>query len=90
MTVPPAGASLRRSQRFQLGVARADTVIDRVSDPVAIRANLEKLEAVALKRGYAVAVGTGLPETITEVSQWANTLAEKGIGLIPVSALYAR
>ncbi len=77
-------------QRFKLGVARADTVIDRVSDPVVIRANLEKLEAVALKRGYAVAVGTGLPETITEVSQWANTLSEKGIGLIPVSALYAR
>lgn len=75
---------------FGLGVARAHKVIDRVQDPVAIRANLEKLEAIALKNGIAVAVGSGLPETITEVSQWANTLSEKGIGLIPVSEVYAR
>lgn len=75
---------------YKLGVARADKVIDRVHDPVQIRANLEKLETVALSRGVAVAVGSGLPETITEVSQWANTLAEKGIALIPMSAVYAR
>lgn len=77
-------------QRLSLGVARAHKVIDRVQDPVQIRANLEKLEAIALKRGVAVAVGSGLPETITEVSQWANTLSEKGIALIPVSAVYGR
>ncbi len=75
---------------FNLDVARADKVIDRVQDPVTIRANLEKLEKIALKKGIAVAVGTGLPETLTEVSQWANTLSEKGIGLIPVSEIYAR
>ncbi|MCP5081321.1 MAG: divergent polysaccharide deacetylase family protein [Alphaproteobacteria bacterium] len=75
---------------FKLGVARADKMIDRSNDPVAIRANLEKLEKIALRKGTAVAVGTGLPETITEVSQWANTLAEKGIVLVPVSELYAR
>ena len=75
---------------FKLGVARADKVIDRVSDPVYIRASLEKLEKIALKNGTAVAVGSGLPETITEVSQWANTLAEKGIVLVPVSEVYAR
>ena len=77
-------------RRLNLRVARAHKVIDRVQDPVRIRANLEKLEKIALKRGIAVAVGSGLPETITEVSQWANTLAEKGIALIPVSAVYER
>ena len=77
-------------QRLGLGVARAHRVIDRVPDPVQIRANLEKLEKIALKQGVAVAVGSGLPETITEVRQWANTLSEKGITLIPVSAVYGR
>ncbi|MEM8688870.1 MAG: divergent polysaccharide deacetylase family protein [Pseudomonadota bacterium] len=77
-------------RRLNLRVARAHKVIDRVQDPVQIRANLEKLEKIALKRGIAVAVGSGLPETITEVSQWANTLADKGIALIPVSAVYGR
>ena len=77
-------------RRLNVRVARAHKVIDRVHDPVRIRANLEKLEAIALKKGIAVAVGSGLPETITEVSQWANTLAEKGIVLVPVSEVYAR
>lgn len=77
-------------RQFSLGVARANAVIDRSPDSVRIRAALERLEKIALQKGVAIAVGTGLPETITEVSQWANTLADKNIVLIPVSAVYAR
>ncbi len=75
-------------RQFGLGVAEATAVIDFTQDPVRIRANLEKLERIALQKGVAIAVGSALPETITEVSQWANTLGEKRIGLIPVSAVY--
>ncbi|MEM7428649.1 MAG: divergent polysaccharide deacetylase family protein [Pseudomonadota bacterium] len=75
-------------RQFGLGVAQAVSVIDHSPDPVRIRSNLERLEAIALQKGVAIAVGSALPGTITEVSQWANTLHEKGLGLIPVSAVY--
>lgn len=75
-------------RQFGLGVASANTVIDHSPDPVRIRGNLERLEAIALQKGVAIAVGSALPETITELSQWSNTLSEKGLGLVPVSAVY--
>ncbi len=89
------GASARSKalgigRQFDLGVVSADAIIDRSHNPERIRAALEQLEKIALKKGFAVAMGSGLPETIAEVSQWASTLADKRIGLIPVSALYER
>lgn len=83
MTLSPKVA-----QDMRLPIGRANLVID--SDPTvpAIEAALRKLEQEAARNGSAIATGSGLDVTIETVAEWAKTLQEKGILLVPVSAAY--
>ncbi len=67
--------------------ARSDTVIDKVPTRAAIDAALAGLEASAKKRGAAIGVAGALPNTVDRVATWIASLDEKGIALVPVSAL---
>ena len=67
---------------------RASMVIDTDPTAPAIEAALARLEKDALKNGSAIATGSGLDVTIETVAEWAKTLQEKGILLVPVSAAY--
>jgi hypothetical protein len=71
-----------------LPMQRAQMVID--ADPIApaIAEALERLEREAVQNGFAIATGSGLGVTIETVAEWAKTLQEKGILLVPVSAAY--
>jgi len=40
------------------------------------------------ERCFAIGTGSGLDITIETVAEWAKTLHEKGILLVPVSAAY--
>jgi polysaccharide deacetylase 2 family uncharacterized protein YibQ len=71
-----------------LPVRRSEMVIDAKADPQSITAALAGLESEARASGTAIGTGTGLPETIAAVAQWAKTLGDRGIILIPVSAAY--
>jgi polysaccharide deacetylase 2 family uncharacterized protein YibQ len=71
-----------------LPVKRAQNVIDAKADPLSIATALASLESEARTSGVAIGTGTGLPVTIDAVSEWAKTLADRGIILIPVSAAY--
>jgi polysaccharide deacetylase 2 family uncharacterized protein YibQ len=75
-------------QQVQLPMQRATMVID--SDPAApaIAAALARLEQEAIRNGSAIGTGSGLAVTIETVAEWAKTLQEKGILLVPVSAAY--
>jgi hypothetical protein len=85
------GASARSHARdiadeVGLGNATADALIDADQTPEAIDQALGKLEQVARERGFALGVGSGLPVTIERVTEWARTLADKDILLVPASA----
>jgi len=85
------GASARSHARdiageVGLGNATADAVIDADQTPEAIDLALGKLEQLARERGFALGVGSGLPVTIERVAEWARTLADKDILLVPASA----
>jgi uncharacterized protein len=85
------GASARSHARgiadeVGLGNATADAVIDADQTPEAIDLALGKLEQLARERGFALGVGSGLPVTIERVTEWARTLADKDILLVPASA----
>jgi uncharacterized protein len=71
-----------------LPVRRAHTVIDGKADAASIAAALAALESEAHAKGVAIGIGSGLPTTIDMVAQWARTLGDRGIILIPVSAAY--
>jgi len=67
---------------------RAQIVIDADPDPKSIAAALEQLEAEAMTNGIAIGTGAGLEVTIDAIAEWAIQLEDKGILLVPISAVY--
>lgn len=86
--------SSRRSMAVDIGeeagvrVLKADLVLDSIPESEAIHSALLRLEMLALKRGWSIGAGSALPVTVEEIGKWAENLNERGIGLVPVSALY--
>jgi hypothetical protein len=83
MTLSPKVA-----QDLRLPAQRAGMVIDAEPTVPAIEAALARLEQDARQNGSVIATGSGLDVTIETVAEWAKTLQEKGIILVPVSAAY--
>ena len=59
-----------------------------LDNPTRMTKELEKLEQEAIGNGSAIGTGSGLDVTIETVAEWAKTLQEKGIMLVPVSTIY--
>ncbi len=66
---------------------RADAVIDSVPKANEIDLVLARLEATARERGGAVGSASALPVSIDRLASWARGAEERGIALVPVSAL---
>lgn len=66
---------------------RRDVFLDNERDGQAIADQLAKLEDIAQRRGWAIAIGHPYIETIDALAAWIPTLKRKGIDLIPVSTL---
>jgi polysaccharide deacetylase 2 family uncharacterized protein YibQ len=73
--------------RTGLNFARADVVIDADQSPEAVDAALSRLETVARKNGFAIGSATGLPTSVDRIARFARALEERGIALVPVSAM---
>lgn len=71
-----------------LPVLATHIVIDANAEASAIAKALAQLEQEARQSGIAIGTGTGLEVTIDEVQDWAKSLNERGILLIPLSAAY--
>ena len=71
------------------GVAAAerDVFLDDVAETKAIDAQLERLEALAVRHGSAIAIGHPYPETVDALVRWIPTLEAKGIELVRASSL---
>lgn len=89
-----------RSTRFSMaarlarrnGMPRAmnDRYIDNVLTPSNIQNELAELEKTANTFGAALGMARALPITINEIAEWSKTLEQKGIDLVPVSAIANR
>jgi polysaccharide deacetylase 2 family uncharacterized protein YibQ len=75
-------------EEVRLPTQRASMVIDADPTASAIAEALAGLEREAIKNGSAIATGSGLDVTIETVAEWAKTLQDKGILLVPLSATY--
>jgi polysaccharide deacetylase 2 family uncharacterized protein YibQ len=53
-----------------------------------ILAQLERLEQMAREKNTAIGVITALPISVRTLVEWTQTLEDKGITLVPVSALF--
>jgi polysaccharide deacetylase 2 family uncharacterized protein YibQ len=67
--------------------ARADAVLDSVPTANEIDSALARLEATARARGVAIATASMLPVTIDRIAQWVRGAEERGITLVPISAV---
>jgi len=68
-------------------VLRADIVLDADTTPSAIDARLDQLAAIARERGSAIATGSAFPTTVDRVAAFARAAANRGIVLVPITAL---
>ena len=68
-------------------VLKADLVLDGDTAPAAIDARLDQLVAIAEQRGYAIATATAFPSTVDRVAAFAKTAEDRGIALVPISAI---
>lgn len=78
------------ARKLALPYARADEVVDIRPIPAEIARKLADLETLARRQGQAIGVGSAYPSTIDQVRVWADGLGERGIELVPVSALAAQ
>lgn len=67
--------------------ARADTVLDSNPARASILAALNGLESKAKADGKAIGIISALPVSLGVLSEWSASLKDKGITLVPVSAL---
>ncbi len=67
--------------------AGRDVFLDDDLAPAAIARQLAELEAVARRRGSAIAIGHAHDTTLAALRAWLPTLAEKGYALVPLTAV---
>src|SRR5262249_345517 len=86
----PRSAAAQIAGASNVSYARADAVLDSVPTASEIDGALARLEATARSRGVAIASASVLPVTIDRISQWARSAEDRGITLVPVSAVATR
>ncbi len=75
---------------FNLPYAERDVFLDHNPDLDSVRSSLRKLEIIARTQGSAIAIGHPRPDTLQALKEWLPTLKEKGLTLVPVSAVVRR
>lgn len=87
--VVPHSLALPRAEAVGVPAAARDVFIDYTANPAGIRGQLADIEAFALRRGYAIAIGHPRPHTLAALEEWLPTLAAKGFVLWPIAATVA-
>lgn len=70
--------------------ARVDTVVDSNPSRGPILAQLQALEDRATAKGSAIGIVSALPVSIEVIAEWARGLEDKGIQIVPASALMGK
>jgi polysaccharide deacetylase 2 family uncharacterized protein YibQ len=65
----------------------ANVLIDEEPSADSIQQRLTQLEEQAKKTGYAIGVAQAYPLTMEQLKLWASKLEEKGVVLVPLSAI---
>jgi polysaccharide deacetylase 2 family uncharacterized protein YibQ len=70
--------------------ARVDAVVDANPSRGPILAQLQALEERAKQKGSAIGIISALPVSIEVITEWARGLEDKGIQIVPASALMGK
>lgn len=77
----------RTAADIGMPVSAASRIIDPVQNPDVIGLSMTTLERTARQAGSAIGIASAFPITVDEVTEWAKTLPDKEITLVPVSSL---
>lgn len=89
VTIPTSIAG-KTAGDFGLRHAQRDIFLDNEDDKGVVLNNLRRLESIARRRGYAVAIGHPRDATIAALKEWLPTLGKKNITLVPVASVARR
>jgi polysaccharide deacetylase 2 family uncharacterized protein YibQ len=78
---------MKKDEASRVPFGRVDMMLDGNPARAPILENLAALEAKARTQGSAIGIVTALPVSVQTIAEWARGLEEKGIQLVPVSAL---
>ena len=78
------------ARKYHVPYVSRNVFLDHEPSLEFILAQLEVLEKLAKKQGYAVAIGHPRATTISALSQWLPLIAEKGLNLVPISVIMAK
>ena len=73
-----------------LPYAARDVFLDNDPTPEGVRGQLDELERIAKRRGYAIGIGHPRDATIEVLSDWLREVRERGFVLVPISAIVRR
>ena len=83
----PRSLAGRIAAANNVAFAKADLAIDAVPSAGEIDRALGRLEMAARERGVAVGATSALPVAIDHIAKWAKALADRGVLLVPISAV---
>ncbi len=83
----PQSTVTQLSLAVGLPARRADIVLDANPDPVAIRARLQQLVALARSNHTVLASASALPSTIRVLVDFCRSLKAQGIALVPFTSV---
>jgi hypothetical protein len=78
------------ARRVRVPVLERNVFLDDDLNPAAVAAQLERLEQLARRHGYALAIGHPHPVTLAALERWLPQLAERGVRLIPLTTRLAQ
>ena len=83
----PRSVATRAADAAKAPFVKADLVVDATAGWADIDAALAKLEAIAAERGTAVGTASALPLSIERIARWAKAAKDRGIRIVPLSAI---
>jgi hypothetical protein len=83
----PRSVAAQSANAAKAPFVKADLVVDATSNWADIDAALAKLETIAAERGVAVGTASALPLSIERIARWAKAAKERGIRIVPLSAI---
>jgi uncharacterized protein len=81
------GAAIAREH--EVPVVQRNIFLDNVNTVSAINKQLQIMEKIAIKNGYAVAIAHPRDSTIQALSQWLAVMVERGLVQVPISTIVA-
>ncbi len=75
------------AKELNIAYAESEMYVDAIPRIQQIRTSLDRLEAMAKERGSIIATARPYPVSIKNILDWIATIKDKGIALVPVSAV---